>query len=216
MPKNISFTNDYSRIYNERQVRNNLVPDYEFAPIFLKRFDWNRNYQIGYDITRNLKTSFSASNKSIFEEGNNSVDRINNPEGYQEFLDTIRSQMSTLGKTMEYNHNYSINYKIPFDKFPLTNWINANIKYTGTYNWARAPLGQSEFGNTIQNNRNINTTAQANFVNLYNKVPFLKKVLADGRSSRGRINPRNGPGSRSNGESEEKTNNNKDKEKWSG
>ena len=214
MPKNISFTNDYSRIYNERQVRNNLVPDYEFAPIFLKRFDWNRNYQIGYDITRNLKTSFSASNKSIFEEGNNSVDRINNPEGYQEFLDTIRSQMSTLGKTMEYNHNYSINYKIPFDKFPLTNWINANIKYTGTYNWARAPLGQSEFGNTIQNNRNINTTAQANFVNLYNKVPFLKKVLADGRSSRGRINPRNGPGSRSNGESEEETNNNKDKEKW--
>ena len=83
MPKNISFTNDYSRIYNERQVENNLVPDYEFAPIFLKRFDWNRNYQIGYDITRNLKTSFSASNKSIFEEGNNSVDRINNPEGYQ-------------------------------------------------------------------------------------------------------------------------------------
>ena len=45
-------------------------------------------------------------------------------------------------------------------------------------------------------------------------MPFLKKVLADGRSSRGRINPRNGPGSRSNGESEEETSNNKDKEKW--
>ena len=43
-------------------------------------------------------------------------------------------------------------------------------------------------------------------MNLYNKVPFLKKVLADGRSSRGRINPRNGPGSRSNGESEDETN----------
>jgi cell surface protein SprA len=214
MPKNISFTNDYSRIYNERQVRNNLVPDYEFEPIFLKRFDWNRNYQIGYDITRNLKTSFSASNKSIFEEGNNSVDRINNPDGYREFLDTIRSQMSTLGKTMEYGHNYSINYKIPFDKFPLTNWISANVKYTGSYNWARAPLGQSEFGNTIQNNRSINTTAQANFVNLYNKVPFFKKVLADGRGSRGRINPRNGPGSRSNGESEEEAGENTDKEKW--
>ena len=50
MPKNISFTNDYSRIYNERQVRNNLVPNYEFQPVFLKRFDWTRNYNIGYDI----------------------------------------------------------------------------------------------------------------------------------------------------------------------
>jgi cell surface protein SprA len=214
MPKNISFTNDYSRIYNERNVRNNLVPDYEFDPIFLKRFDWNRNYEIGYDITRNLKTSFSASNKSIFEEGNNSVDRINNPEGYQEFLDTLRSQMSTFGKTMEYGHNYSLNYKIPFDKFPLTNWMSANVKYTGTYNWARAPLGQSEFGNTIQNSRNINTTAQANFVNLYNKVPFFKKVLSDGKSSRGRINPRNGPGSRSNGGNSQANNDDKEKTKW--
>ena len=214
MPKNISFTNDYSRIYNERHIRNNLVPEYEFEPIFLKRFDWNRNYHIGYDITRNLKTSFTASNKSIFEEGNNSVDRINNPEGYREFLDTIKSQMSTFGKTMEYNHNFSINYKIPFEKFPLTNWLSTNIKYTGSYNWARAPLGQSDYGNTIQNSRNINTTSQANFVNLYNKIPFLKKVLADGRSSRGRINPRNGPGSQSQGESDSGTNNDKEKTKW--
>ncbi len=214
MPKNISFTNDYSRIYNERHIRNNLVPDFEFDPIYLKRFDWNRNYQIGYDITRNIKTSFTASNRAIFEEGNNGVDRVDNPDGYREFLDTIRSQMTTLGKTMEYNHNFSINYKIPLEKFPLTNWLSSNIKYTGSYNWARAPLGQNDFGNTIQNSRNINATAQANFVNLYNKWPFLKKVLADGRGSRGRINPRNGPGSRSDGQNEANPTETSQKDKW--
>ena len=213
MPKNISFTNDYSRIYNERQVRNNLVPDYEFDPIFLKRFDWNRKYEIGYDITRNLKTTFSARNQAIFEEGNNSVDRNANPEGYREFLDTIRSQMATLGRTMQYNQNVTINYKIPFNKFPLTNWINANIKYTGGYNWSRAPLGQSAFGNTIQNSRNINMTSQANFVNLYNKVPFFKKILSEGRNSRGRINPRSGPGSKGSDGNNPKTNDEEDK-KW--
>ena len=213
MPKNISFTNDYSRIYNERQVRNNLVPDYEFDPIFLKRFDWNRKYEIGYDITRNLKTTFSARNQAIFEEGNNSVDRNSNPEGYREFLDTIRSQMATLGRTMQYNQNVTINYKIPFNKFPLTNWINANIKYTGGYNWSRAPLGQSAFGNTIQNSRNINMTSQANFVNLYNKVPFFKKILSDGRNSRGRINPRSGPGSKGSDGNNPKTDTEENK-KW--
>ena len=213
MPKNISFTNDYSRIYNERQVRNNLVPDYEFDPIFLKRFDWNRKYEIGYDITRNLKTTFSARNQAIFEEGNNSVDRNANPEGYREFLDTIRSQMATLGRTMQYNQNVTINYKIPFNKFPLTNWINANIKYTGGYNWSRAPLGQSAFGNTIQNSRNINMTSQANFVNLYNKVPFFKKILSEGRNSRGRINPRSGPGSKGSDGNNPKTNDEENK-KW--
>ena len=37
-PKNISFTNDVLRSYNERQVRNNMVPDYEFQPVYVKRF----------------------------------------------------------------------------------------------------------------------------------------------------------------------------------
>ena len=190
MPKNISFTNDFSRIYNERQVRNNLVPNYEFDPIFLKRFDWTRNYNIGYDITKNLKASFTATNKSIFEEGNSRVDRKLDQAGYQEFKDTIRSQMSTFGKTMDYGHTYSLSYTIPLDKLPLTDWLTANVKYSGTYNWQRAPLGQSEFGNTIQNNRSINMTSQANFVTMYNKIPYFKRVLSDGRNSRGALNPK--------------------------
>jgi len=184
LPKNITFTNDYSRIYNERQVRNIIVPDYDFDPIYLKRFDWNRNYQVGYDLTKAFKTTFTANNHSIFEEGNHGVDRRTNPEGYQEFLDTLRSQMNTFGRTMDYTHNYSLSYTLPFDKLPVTSWLSSNLKYAGTYNWQRAPLGQSEFGNTIQNSRSINMTAQGNLVTLYNKIPFFKRVLADGRSVR--------------------------------
>jgi cell surface protein SprA len=184
LPKNISFTNDYSRLYNERQVRNNIVPDYNFAPVFMKRFDWNRNYQLGYDLTKNIKATFSATNKSIFEEGNHGVDRISNPDGYREFLDTVRNQMKTFGRTMDYSHNYSLGVTLPLDKFPLTNWLSVNAKYGGTFNWQRAPLGQSQFGNTIQNNRSINLTAQANMLNIYNKIPFFKKTLGDNKINR--------------------------------
>ena len=95
MPKNLTFTNNLSRIYNERQVRNNLVPNYEFAPIFLKKFNWDRTYDIGYDLTKNIKASFSATNRAIFEEGNHRVDRRVDPEGFNEFRDSVRSQMST-------------------------------------------------------------------------------------------------------------------------
>jgi len=186
-PKNISFSNDLLRSYNERQVRNNLVPDYEFAPVYVKRFGWNRNFSMGYDLTKNLKATFSSANRSIFEEADGRVDRKNDPLSYQIFMDSIRSQMSTLGKTMDYSHNYSINYTLPLDKLPVTDWVTANFKYGGSYNWQRAPLGQSEFGNTIQNNRTVNMTAQANFTNLYNKVPYLKKVNADGKGGRGMV-----------------------------
>jgi cell surface protein SprA len=180
-PKNISFTNDLLRSYNERQVRNNMVPDYEFQPVYVKRFTWNRTYNLGYDISKNIKFTFAATNRSIFEEGNDRVDRKLDPTGYQSFKDTIRSQMNTLGKTMDYTHNYSLSYNLPLDKFPATDWMSANIKYGGTYNWQRAPLAQAEFGNTIQNNRTVNVTGQLNFTNLYNKVPYLKKVNADGK-----------------------------------
>ena len=184
-PKNISFTNDITRIYNERQVRNNLVPDYEFDPLYLKRFNWNRNYNLGYDFTKNLKFTFSAANRAIFEEGDGRVDRKLDPVGYQAFRDSISSQMSTFGRTLDYGHNYSLNYTLPLDKIPAVNWMSANVKYSGTYNWQRSPLGMSEFGNTIQNNRQINMTGQMNFLNLYNKIPYLKKVTSDGKNPRG-------------------------------
>lgn len=198
-PKNISFSNDIYRLYNERVIRNNIVPNYLFDPIFLKRFEWDRDYSLGYDVTRKLKFTFKASNHSVFEEGNHGVDRRTNPEGYQEFRDTIRNQIGTFGKAMNYNHSYSINYSLPLEKIPVLDWMSATFKYTGTYDWTRAPFDQEEFGNTIQNSRNINMSAQANFVSLYNKVPYLKKVLNDGRTTRGRATDRSktsadGPG----------------------
>ncbi len=186
MPKNISFTNDLLRNYNERQIRNNLVPTYEFAPVYVKNFTWNRGYGFGYDLTNNLKFTFNATNKAIFEEGNHRVDRKADPSGYREFQDSISSQMKTFGKTMDYSHNYSFNYTLPLDKIPALNWVSASFKYSGTYNWQRAPLGQAEFGNIIQNSRNINMTGQMNFMNLYNKVPYFKKVMGNS-SGRGAV-----------------------------
>lgn len=189
-PKNVGFSNDVMRTYNERQVRNNLVPDFEFAPIYVKQFNWNRKYNLGYDITKNLKLTFNATNRALFDEANGQVDRKLDPEGYQEFKDSIRTQMSSLGKSTDYTHDYNLSYNVPFNKIPVLDFMNGNLKYGGTFNWQRAPLGQAEFGNVIQNNRTFNATAQMNMTNLYNKVPYLKRVNGGGRSSRGRARPK--------------------------
>lgn len=185
LPKNFSFSNDLLRSYNERQVKNNIVPNYEFQPVYIKRFTWNRSYNLGYDITKNLKFTFTANNRAIFEEADGQVDRKANPDLYREFKDSIRSQMATFGKTVDYTHNYNINYTLPLNKIPALDWTTATITYGGTYNWQRAPLAQTDFGNTIQNTRTINGQTQLNFTNLYNKLPFFKKVLADGKNPRG-------------------------------
>jgi cell surface protein SprA len=37
-------------------------------------------------------------------------------------------------------------------------------------------LSQDTMGNTIQNSRTVNLNGQLNFVNLYNKIKYLKKI----------------------------------------
>jgi cell surface protein SprA len=193
LPKNISFNNDVKRSYNERKIRNNLAPDYEFSPVYVKSFFWNRNYALGYDITRNLKFGFNANNRALFDEANGQVDRKSNPESFNIFKDSISNQLSTFGKTTDYTHDYNLSYNVPFDKIPVLNFISANAKYNGTYNWQRAPLGQTEYGNVIQNSRVVNISGQMNFVTLYNKVPFFKKILDDGKRPRGTVTNKDKP-----------------------
>jgi len=175
------------RSYNERQVKNNIVPGYEFRPVYVKRFTWNRSYNLGYDITRNLKLTFTANNRAMFEEADGQVDKRGDQALYRQFKDSIRTQMATFGRTTDYTHNYSFNYNVPLNKIPALDWVTANTTYGGTYNWQRAPIAQTAHGHTIQNTRNINGQMQFNFNNLYNKVPFFKKVLADGQPTRGNL-----------------------------
>ena len=186
-PKNISLNNDIMRSYNERKIRNTLGTAFEFQPIYLKNFTWDRTYKMNYDITKNLKFDISASNNAIFDEPEGQVSRTQAPVLYQQFRDSIRSQMNTLGKTMRYQHQYNFNYNVPFNKIPALDWVNANAKYSGGYEWQRSNLGLESFGNVIQNSRNINVTSQLNFTNLYNKVEFFKKINNNGRGGRASV-----------------------------
>ncbi|MDX1651241.1 MAG: cell surface protein SprA [Brumimicrobium sp.] len=197
-PKNISIKNNLIRNYNERQIRNNIPnTNFEFQPIYLKNFSWNRSYEFNYDLTRNLKFDFRANNLSIFDEPEGQVDRNENPELYREFRDSIRTQMNTFGKVMRYDQTYNVSYNVPFDKIPALDFLNSNIRYSGSYEWNRPNLGFEAFGNTIQNSRNLNFTSQLNMVTLYKKSELLQKIINEGRG--GRTTARRSVGGRNTG-----------------
>lgn len=183
-PKSIGFQNNLQRSYNERKIRNTLGTSFEFRPIYLKNFTWDRKYTLKYDITKNLKFDFSASNAAIFDEPEGQVDKREDPDSYNVFRDSIQAQLGTLGKTMSYQHAYNLSYNVPFNKIPALDWVNSNIKLSSGYEWQRAALGQEAFGNTIQNNRNVSLTSQLNMTTLYNKIPFFKKINSNGRGGR--------------------------------
>ncbi|UKN00888.1 cell surface protein SprA [Paracrocinitomix mangrovi] len=209
-PKSFSFTNDVTRMYNQRQNRNfadTLAPI--FDPTVLKNFTWVRGYDLKYDLTKQLKFTFSANNSSIISEPEGIIDRDHSDplvqERYSQFIRSIQSafdkrvwngadstwsdSLGVGGYNMQYGHSYNITYKLPFNKIPLTDWINANLKLRGSYDWQRAPLAQPQYGNTIQNSRNFSVNGQINFLTLYNHVPYLKKIndanRGGGRGGRG-------------------------------
>lgn len=190
-PSRISFRTDMDRYYLEKQVRNINNPEFIVTPTFKKNFLWNRYFDLKFDLTRNLRFDFSSTN----------ISRIDEPEGrwnkeldsYDAYRDSLWQSILAGGRTTSYVHQFNASYTIPINKIPLLDWTSANARYGGTYGWDVGPIipddpefGPINLGNSIKNSNTIQLNGQLNFVNLYNKVPYLKDINAKYRNSRTR------------------------------
>jgi cell surface protein SprA len=196
LPSRLSFRTDMDRRYLEKQTRNINNPDFIVQPTFKKDFNWNRDYNVKFDLTRNLKFDFSASN----------IARIDEPEGryyretdyFEAYQDSLWQNIRAMGRTTSYYHQFDLSYTLPINKIPFFDWTTLNGRYSGTYGWDSGPiipddpeLGPIELGNTIKNSYTIQLNGQMNLVNLYNKSGYLKSINDKYRGrSRGRQAPR--------------------------
>lgn len=173
LPKQIGFRNEINRTYTENLIRNNF--DAISLPNYTKNFTWVRAYDLKYDLTKSLKVDFTANNNALITEPNGRVDKLYQEE-YAAFKDSVNRSLRQFGTNMQYTHTSNVNLTLPLNKLPITDWITLTTRYSAGYEWKRAPLGQDSLGNVIQNNRNVSWSGQFNFTNLYNKVPYLKKL----------------------------------------
>jgi cell surface protein SprA len=178
-PNQISFMTDINRMYNEVQSRSVDNPDYRLPATYNKDFSWNRIYDLKWDFTKSLKFDFNANNIARIDEPtvNQRVNKAYKDE-YEQWKDTVMNSAREFGRTTSYRHQYNLNYTLPINKIPILNWITVNARYGGAYDWTTGPRTADtiRLGNTIKNNNNIQLTATASMNNLYNKVPYLKKV----------------------------------------
>lgn len=182
--KQITARTALDRSYLERLIRPN--PDIESlppAPTYNKSFTWTSQYGFRYDITKNLKVDFNANNAAIIGEPPGRVNAKDHDD-YQLWKDSVLTSLKEFGETTAYDHTVNVTYTLPLDKLPITDWVTVNSTYGAGYKWDRAPLGQDTVGNTIQNSRNITLNGQLNFVGLYNKVKYLKKINDKARNNR--------------------------------
>lgn len=176
IPKNISIRSDINRMYSEQQYKNKSdVFDFEQPVLYTKTFNWLRTYDIQHDLTKSIRLSYSANNLAYIDEPDGKVDR-DDRDSYENYRDSVWSSILDFGTNVDFNQSVSANYQIPINKIPILDWVSADLRYTGSYNWKRAPFSQDSLGNVIQNSRTITLNGQLNFLNLYNKIPYFKRV----------------------------------------
>lgn len=179
-PRHITFRSEIYRYYNEVKTRNISSPDVLIEPAFTKDFQLTRYFDVKYDVTKQLKIDFTSSNIARIDEPAGGVDRIRYPDLFNQWKDSVMTNITRLGRTTGYYHLYNVNYNLPVNKLPLMSWITSNARYSGRYDWLAGTVFPDSLninlGNTIKNSNNGQVTLQANFTNLYNKVKFLKQV----------------------------------------
>jgi len=187
-PSQISFRSDMNRTNSVLQFRNISNPSFILPKAYQNDFIWNRYYDFRLDLTRGLKLDFSAVNTSRIDEPLGAMDK--NQPGYDARRDTIWQNILDGGRNTHYHHTWNLNYMIPINKIPFLDWTSASAIYQAGYDWDVAPINHSNYitGNTVSNSRAIQLSGQMDFIRLYNKVPYLKRINQQyGEFSRGRV-----------------------------
>lgn len=181
-PKLVSFKTNFVRNYYEQVVRDFQEGGSALEPSFAKDFMWNNDFDFAWDLTKNIKLTLTTSNRSLINENDGGVNSELYPDEYQMWKDSVWSSLKELGSPQDYNQRFTASWAVPFNKMQLFNWINANFKYDGTYQWVN---GTDVIANTASSKGTWQLDGKFNFETLYNKSSYLKEVNRKYGSSRG-------------------------------
>ncbi len=185
IPNSINFRTDARRLFEETKLRD-LDEEVNTLPLFNKAFVWGRSYGFNHKLAKSLTIDYNASNSAEIDEPKGRIDT-------QEKKDSIRSSIRNLGRNIDFRQGLNVNYKLPFDKLPITDWIDAKIQYGTTFDWQVGPLfnvDTIQLGNFINNSQNVTLNGNLKLRNLYNKSAFLKQYDTSGRRNAGAKRPK--------------------------
>ena len=179
LPQSISFNMDMTRNYYELQERDlENTEDPNLPLTFSEQFLWNRDFQLRWDLTKNLHMSFQSATHAEIEEPYTPINKDLYADRYEAWKDSVWQSISHWGTPLDYQQSFNASYQLPLDKLPIFDWAKLDAKYDATYSWLRGTEldDGTSLGNTIQNNRNMTFNGNFNLETLYNHIPFLKKA----------------------------------------
>ena len=173
-PDRFSVTANVNRQYTQFEMRNTIPGfDVTIPEAVSKTFNVVKTYNLGFPITKALKFDYTATNDS----------RVLEPEGRPiqtaSDHDSVWNAFLNHQVTTDFRQTLNASYEIPINKLPFLDFINLTAHYTSSFEWLHAPFAADTLGSTIQNSGVKQINAQLNMSMLYNKIPFLRKVLEE-------------------------------------
>ncbi len=186
-PSSLSVRGTLNRNFTITQLRNSNLDTVGILPNYEKTFTFDRNYNMRWDFTKSINFTYDAQANAIIDDPTGELD---DPIAER---DSLVKNLKNLGRLKAFNQSVAANYTLPFNKFPLTSWLKANLGYKANYIWTSGATDQIEtFGHSAANTNNIAANANIDLNKVYNKIPILKDINAfassGGSSGRGREN----------------------------
>jgi cell surface protein SprA len=181
-PRSVTVRGDLDRTFTKTQLRSADLTTFGILPMYEKSFLFNRLYDVKWNLTRSLILDYSATANSVIDEPTGEINQDELRPGFTK-RDSVIANLKRLGRMKNFSQRITATYQLPLEKFPLTDFLNANVRYSAGYNWQAASLAAYDlreernfFGNTIQNNRQREVQGRIDLTRLYNKVKFLKDI----------------------------------------
>ncbi len=177
LPNSFAFSTLLDRRFDRTRYRFTGLED-KFNTFFNKRFTWDRDYNLQWDLSKSLKLTFDAATLAVIDEPDEfwMLENIEPGQIKQFRRDSIWNNIRQLGRTKNYRHSINANYTLPIRHLPFMDWVQARVSYQAEYSWNAAALNVDSLGNVIQNNQTRQFSLDMNFANLYSKSDYLKKI----------------------------------------
>ncbi len=187
MPASWGVRAEADRRYGELLNRNNDSRETVLPVLYDKMFTMRRYYELRYDITKNIKLDYNATNDSRVDEPFGKISAAT-----PEKQDSIRKNFWNGGRTTKFDQTTRLNVNIPVSKLPYMQWVSQlSYNYSANFQWLQAPPAADSLGNTIQNSQQQQWNLNLNFVQFYNKFGIYRKVTNPKQAAQSKAKAKN-------------------------
>ncbi|MBQ1858443.1 MAG: cell surface protein SprA [Paludibacteraceae bacterium] len=204
LPQSWAFNTNMHRTFSHMKMRDLAGASADVMDLtFSKDFTWDRNVDIKYDLTKNMKFSFQSAMNAIIDEGKYTPEILTgryfdaefNHDKYEAWRDTIQRSLARWGSPYTYQQVFTASWNVPFARIPGLDALTANGSYNATYNWTRTASTTSgvNMGNTVSSLQSWQVDGGINFETWYGKSKYWKSMTQryTGRNTRRSFKPKN-------------------------